>query len=401
VAVKRVTNVSDSDLNLKRILREISILSQLEHKHIVKMLDVSSVGTFDEMYIVMERCDTDLRKVCMNPLGVTLSQARKLSYCLVLGCMYLHSASVYHRDLKPANCLADRADCHVRICDFNLAREVARRGSSLCFPGDDLCVSSGDMDENCSKTSSSLESSTTCSPLVPRRMLTMQVATRWYRPPEVILCVGYSEAIDVWSAGCIIAELFVALNEGGRIPRRGALFPGDDDCCCLSEDSCDSDAPVGCDGDQLDVIFDVLGTPSAEELAAIPTVAARQHVSSYMERPGRGLAAEMPIEASSEGIDLLRQLLRIRPGDRITMMQAARHPFFSRIWRLEDEQNSVAQKGVNIGVDEDVLEATTSSNLHALRQDIGRLSASTITPSRIGSMPMGSLEESLHEVGQT
>lgn len=389
VAVKRVTGVFDDSVHVKRMLREVAILSRLRHKHIVQIFNVLSLAG-DDLYIVMERCDTDLRKVCRNPLGVTLPQARKLAYGLVLGCMYLHSAGVYHRDLKPANCLADRADCHVRICDFNLARTVDNPGNA----GGEPCDPGSTDDGKSVAFPGAASTGVGCglrgprASYVPRRSLTMHVASRWYRPPEVILRLGYSEAIDVWSAGCIIAELFGALNEGGRVPLPGALFPGDDGGL-LSLDSDDSGGEWAQPGDQLDVIFDVLGTPQPEEIASIPSEAARAVVRSYHERDGRGLARELPPEAGSAGVDLLRQMLRLRPVARISMAEAARHPFFLGRSRREEERNSVARRCVDIGVDEDVLEATTSSSLRALYREISRFRGPSATPtSSAGGSPM-------------
>merc|ERR1712083_1166517 len=107
-----------------RILREVQLLRELDYSHITKIYDLFMPEVRKhELYIVMERCDTDLKKVCEHRSGVSLPQARRLSYNLLVGCSYLHSKGVYHRDLKPANCLANR-DCSVKICDFNLARTV-------------------------------------------------------------------------------------------------------------------------------------------------------------------------------------------------------------------------------------------------------------------------------------
>lgn len=147
----------------------------------------------------MERCDTDLRKVCKDEQGVTMPQVRRLTYGLLSGLKYLHETCVYHWDLKPANCLVNRSDCCVKIGDFNLARTVA----TAALEADALETGRPQL----------------------RRALTKHVATRWHRPPEVILQLEYSEAMDVWSAGCIIAELFLALDVGPKGPRGGIIFP--------------------------------------------------------------------------------------------------------------------------------------------------------------------------------
>uniref|UniRef100_A0A7S0B9X4 Protein kinase domain-containing protein n=1 Tax=Pyrodinium bahamense TaxID=73915 RepID=A0A7S0B9X4_9DINO len=290
----------------------------------------------------MERCDTDLRKVCAHPQGVTLPQARKLAYGLLVGCRYLHSAGIYHRDLKPANCLVNW-DCHVKICDFNLAR------TAVDDPPNGHLSPSGGSEE---------EESTARAPRL-RRTLTAHVASRWYRSPEVILQLPYSGAMDVWSAGCIIAELFLALNEGGRTPRQGALFPGRE--CYGFSHAVGGGQPADWaadSGDQLDMIFNVLGTPSKMELEAVPSAAARAHACSYPERPGTGLRASLPAEAGEEGLELLAKMLRLLPGDRASMSEALQHPFFARVRRHSDEESGVAPGRVDIDFDEAELEQT-------------------------------------------
>merc|ERR1711972_1245288 len=100
--------------------------------------------------------------------------------------------------------------------------------------------------------------------------------------------------MDIWSAGCIIAELFTALNEGGRLPRRRVLFPGNE-CFPLSQNSDVEETGPQTSGDQLDVIFDLLGTPSEAELEAIDAKEVQSHLRYYYpSRPGCGLRARLP-----------------------------------------------------------------------------------------------------------
>merc|ERR1719265_2109249 len=83
----------------------------------------ASLGTFSEVYFVMEICDTDFKKLIKQDVQLEPIMIHTLTYNLLVGLKYIHSAGIYHRDLKPANCLTNR-DCTVKICDFGLARAV-------------------------------------------------------------------------------------------------------------------------------------------------------------------------------------------------------------------------------------------------------------------------------------
>jgi len=361
VAVKKVERLFQSTTHCTRILREVTILSHLRHSHVVRIFDLpkpEDLRRFDEIYIVMERCDSDLRKVCEDPQGVSMPQARKLAYGMLVGCRYLHAAGIYHRDLKPANCLVNR-DCSVKICDFNLARSMP----ALDF-------------ENVGDDTSNTEPE---EPKMLSRSLTVHVASRWYRPPEVLLELGYSEAMDVWSAGCIIGELFGALNEGGNRPKRQPLFPGSQ-CFPLSSigsgSSWSDDGPRFC-GDQLDVILGILGMPSNTDLEALPARSAAlvmARLRCYAHRPGggSGLRARLPREVSGDGADLLERMLRFLPHHRISIAEALKQPFFARVQRSPDE-GKTEHEALDAGYDETDLDGLWALELRGqLRREIGR-----------------------------
>ena len=129
VAVKKISNVFDNTVDCKRILREIIILSQLDHPCIVKLLEVVvpsskvELETFDELYLVLEFCDSDLKKLMKSSLNLELNHIKTILWNLLHAMKYLHEARVIHRDLKPANILLNE-DCTIKICDFGLARTV-------------------------------------------------------------------------------------------------------------------------------------------------------------------------------------------------------------------------------------------------------------------------------------
>lgn len=184
---------------------------------------------------------------------------------------YIHSANVLHRDLKPGNILVN-ADCDVKICDFGLARIA---------------------DPTHNHTG----------------LMTEYVATRWYRAPEIMLNNrAYTKAIDVWSIGCIVAEMH----------GRRALLPGKDYL------------------HQLTLIFGVIGTPTDEELSIIPNPKARQFVKSLPRKPRVPFSAMYP-SGTDQAMDLLAKLLAFDPDKRLTCEQALAHPYFAQYADPDDE----------------------------------------------------------------
>lgn len=163
---------------------------------------------------------------------------------------YIHSANVLHRDLKPSNLLVN-SNCDLKICDFGLARPVE--------------VNSGP--------------------------LTEYVVTRWYRAPEIMLsCQEYTKAIDVWSVGCIFAELL----------KRTPLFPGEDYM------------------HQLRLICELLGKPKAEDLDFVNTERARKYMMS-LEEPARPKIETYFRGHNPDALDLLEKMLKFHPAQRITV----------------------------------------------------------------------------------
>ena len=153
-------------------LREIGVLKQLNshnHPNIVQLLDVChGVQTEREllMYLVFEHVDQDLALYIQKRGEFSSLQVRNMSHEILKGVDFLHSNRIVHRDLKPQNLLVTN-DGHIKIADFGLAKTY-------------------DFEMR----------------------LTSVVVTLWYRAPEVLLGVPYATPVDVWSIGCIVAELF-------------------------------------------------------------------------------------------------------------------------------------------------------------------------------------------------
>jgi len=174
----------------------------------------------------------------------------------------LHSANVLHRDLKPSNLLLN-ANCDLKICDFGLARTNCETG----------------------------------------QFMTEYVVTRWYRAPELLLsCDEYGPSIDVWSVGCIFAELL------GRQP----IFPGKDYI------------------NQLKLIINVLGSQAKDDLHFVQSQKACTYIKSLPHTPYASLQRLYP-RANPAAIDLLDKMLVFDPHKRITVTEALEHPYFSAL----------------------------------------------------------------------
>lgn len=168
--------------------------------------------------------------------------------------------------------------------------------------------------------------------------MTKHVVTRWYRAPELPLYNdgAYTTSIDIWSIGCCYAEMLGMLDTGDPESRydRRALFPGGS-CAPMSREK-NKDKTGKERKDQLSVIFDVLGTPTEEEIARARTPAAQAFLRSLKPRPAENLAARYPT-ATREAIDLLQKFLRFHAEDRISIDAALAHPFLTPVRRPHDE----------------------------------------------------------------
>mmetsp|Transcript_30661 Transcript_30661/g.65255 ORF Transcript_30661/g.65255 Transcript_30661/m.65255 type:complete len:411 (+) Transcript_30661:80-1312(+) len=316
VAVKRVGHLFEDLVDCKRILREVAILSKLRHDHVVQIHDLLLAGdpaSFQELFIVMEVCDSDLKKLCRTDVTLTPLHVNTMLYNLLVGLNYLHSAGILHRDLKPANCLVNQ-DCTVKICDFGLSRAVGDAGVA--------------------PATSSLEDfgpppPGSCRGPRLKRHLTGHVVTRWYRAPELILLQEtYNEAIDIWSVGCIYAEL-LGMLQGTRLADRGPLFPGSS-CFPLSPDNKHKTHNSRGKHDQLSMIFGLLGTPSAVDVAQLEREDAKRYVQCFAQRQGSGLRAKFP-HAEAASVALLEGMLRFSPAERLSVSECLADGLFSEI----------------------------------------------------------------------
>ncbi|XP_020581143.1 mitogen-activated protein kinase 9-like [Phalaenopsis equestris] len=278
VAIKKINDVFEHVSDATRILREIKLLRLLRHPDIVEIKHIMlppSRREFRDIYVVFELMESDLHQVLKVNDDLSPEHHRFFLYQLLRALKYIHSANVFHRDLKPKNILAN-ADCKLKICDFGLARVSFNDSPSAIFWTD-------------------------------------YVATRWYRAPE--LCGSffskYTPAIDIWSIGCIFAEMLTGKP----------LFPGKNVV------------------HQLDLMTDFLGTPPPESIAKIRNEKAKRYLNSMCKK--------VPVPFSKKfrnvnplALSLLQRLLAFDPKDRPSAEEALSDPYFYGLANVEREPST-------------------------------------------------------------
>jgi len=274
VAIKKIEKAFEHKIFTRRTLRELKILRLLRHENVIgirTLLLPKSREEFNDIYVCSPLMETDLAQIIKSPQALSDEHAQFFLYQILRGLKYVHSAGIIHRDLKPRNLLVN-SNCDLKICDFGLSR------------------------------------ATHCNNDTPGKM-TDYVATRWYRAPELILEVGdYGPSVDVWSVGCILAELL----------KRKPFLPGSDT------------------RNQLDLTFDVFGTPGEEFITAVPKPRIRKYLRSLPQKKTRDLDAMFP-KANSLAVDLLKKMMVLDYRARITIDEALKHPYLKGLHAPDDE----------------------------------------------------------------
>lgn len=223
--------------------------------------------------------------------------------------------STFDSDFESGGAASDRSSlCDRLSCDME----------SSSFPNTSSSSSSSSSSST-SATSSSIPSTSKKTQAL-KRSLTRHVVTRWYRAPEIILSSQYTSAVDMWSIGCVLAELLGMQSENvPRINDRFPLFPGRS-CYPLSGDDCHEDDHDRLD--QLSAIFQIIGTPSPQDIEEVAEDKARQFLRQLPSYPPKDLQTIFP--GSDKGvIELLQGMLQFNPRRRITASQALAHPYFA------------------------------------------------------------------------
>jgi len=274
VAVKKIEGVFEHITITKRTLRELRILRHLQHENLVQIQSIfipAAKAEFEDIYVVSELMETDLAAALRSAQPLSDEHRQFFLYQILRGMKYVHSAQVIHRDLKPRNLLVN-SNCDLKICDFGLARVQFSDKAWVC-------------------------------------PMTEYVCTRWYRAPEVLCSwTDYSASIDIWSIGCILAELLTLKT----------LFPGHNT------------------QHQLDLIIGLLGSPEGDELAQIPNEKCRKFIKSLPRTAGRSFEHNFGNDQALAQ-DFIARTLRWDPTARMTVAEAIMHPYLEMLHCAEDE----------------------------------------------------------------
>ncbi|KAM7002494.1 mitogen-activated protein kinase 12 [Tautogolabrus adspersus] len=268
VAIKKLYRPFQSELFAKRAFRELKLLKHMKHENVIGLLDVFtadlSVDMFNDFYLVMPFMGTDLGKL-MKLQRLSEERIQYLVYQTLKGLKYIHSAGIIHRDLKPGN-LAVNQDCELKILDFGLARQADSE-------------------------------------------MTGYVVTRWYRAPEVILSwMHYTQTVDIWSVGCIMAEML----------QGKPLFKGSDHL------------------DQLSEIMKITGTPSQEFISKLESEDAKSYLKSLSKEEKKDLHKVFS-STKPQAVSVLERMLLLDPEQRVTAAEALSLPYFKEFREPEEE----------------------------------------------------------------
>jgi serine/threonine protein kinase len=276
VAIKKIKDVFVDVVDAKRILREIKLLSHFSnHENIITINDIFSVepnsSKYNDVYIVTNLYESDLERIVQSKQVLTDQHFQYFLYQILRALKFIHSANVLHRDLKPSNILVN-ANCDLGLCDFGLARGFDVEGKDT---------------------------------------LTEYVVTRWYRAPE-LLCESthYGKGVDIWSVGCIFAELLT----------HQAFFRGENP------------------QHQLEIIVNKIGCPPMEKLDFIrPEAKNFLQASAQRSGPPRPFYAHFPPNTNPAAVEILEKMLKFLPEERMSVEEALSHHYLKDFHGQMDE----------------------------------------------------------------
>ncbi|GAA6023648.1 hypothetical protein JCM11491_006185 [Sporobolomyces phaffii] len=256
VALKKIRLEAEDEGVPSTAIREISLLKEMKDDNVVRLFDIVHSDT--KLYLVFEFLDMDLKRY-MDKVGDGDGMGPDIvkTYQLIKGVYYLHAHRILHRDLKPQNLLINK-EGNLKLADFGLARAFG----------------------------------------IPLRTYTHEIVTLWYRAPEVLLgSRHYSTGVDMWSVGCIFAEMIM----------RQPLFPGDSEI------------------DEIFRIFRLLGTPDEDVWPGVTTLP--DYKPTFPNWHPKELADHVT-GSTPDSVELLVGMLAYDPAKRMSAKAALQSDYF-------------------------------------------------------------------------
>ena len=273
VVLKEIRQKKTEDAPSKEVLREILIMMNFSHPHIVKYNSVFVHKC--QVVIEMEFCISSLSNVIKKiSKPFYIGQVKKIVRSIALGIKFLHDHDIIHRDIKPGNIFIDE-NCVVKIGDFGSARISPQQKKE------------NEVEEKKKGSGGGKEKK-------EKRPLTPGVGTKWYKAPEIIFGgKHYDKSVDIWSFGCLMAEMFLL----------EPLFPGSTDF------------------EMINLIFSFIGFSKEDDKVLKPQL----HIN-FRERP-KDIFENTFDTAEKDSIDLMSKMLVANPNKRITVEEILQHPF--------------------------------------------------------------------------
>lgn len=271
VAIKQVMDLLSNNSECEKLYREIRFLESFkQHQNILNLVNIIKSANDKDVYLVLEYMEANLFNAIRAKI-LNEQHIKYITYQVIKALKYIHSAGVIKRNLKPSHILLN-SECKVKLDDFSLAKEV--------YTLDDW------------------------------NNVTDYNASRWYRAPEMLLAApSYSQAVDMWSLGCILGEMLIGKT----------VFPG---TCTIN---------------QLSLIIQLTGFPCVEEMEDIK--GSLSGLLGNIKTKTVKSFENVFVNAGKEAIDLLKKLLQFSPKKRISAEEALAHPYFAE-FRVPEEETS-------------------------------------------------------------
>mmetsp|Transcript_40668 Transcript_40668/g.100982 ORF Transcript_40668/g.100982 Transcript_40668/m.100982 type:complete len:360 (-) Transcript_40668:384-1463(-) len=280
------------------MLREVGVLRRLQHENIVRLVNV--IRDSPNLWLVFDHMDYDLKQYMdvHYPHGMPDEQIKACVQQILKGVAFCHSHLVLHRDLKPQNVLIDQRNGQVKLADFGLARPFQ----------------------------------------ASQKVFTNEVVTLWYRAPEILLGQKeYTAAVDMWSIGCIFAELVT----------HKPLFPGDSEI------------------NELLKIFQCLGTPSPDDWPGVRTMP--RYLDVYERWTATDLKSVLP-RMHDNAVRLLARMLALWPDHRLKAQAALQDEYFDSMREQSPGRNCCEGEPPSASTPTDLITVSASTECQGSEQ---------------------------------